>query len=85
MSVNLRAVAEAEIEADSAWADIMAQREIAASLLRTTAPLRIYIRQFGPRERSTLFDVNMEPVCDALYLSDLILLASMCSWRACGL
>lgn len=63
VSVNSRAVTTAEMENDPAWMAIMAECETVASLLRTTAPLRIDIRRFGPGERFALFDVNMKPVC----------------------
>lgn len=62
VTVNSRAVTAAEMEADPAYADIMEQCGTVASLLGTTAPLRIDIRRFRPGSKFALFDINMKPV-----------------------
>lgn len=63
VTVNSRAVTAAEMEADSAYADIMKECETVAGLLGTTAPLRIDIRRFKAGSKFALFDINMKPVC----------------------
>ncbi|KAJ5679261.1 glutathione synthetase ATP-binding domain-like protein [Penicillium macrosclerotiorum] len=61
VTVNSRAVTDAEIEADPAYATIMKECETVASLLQTTAPLRIDVRRFGSKSKFALFDINMKP------------------------
>ncbi|KAJ6095619.1 hypothetical protein N7486_006365 [Penicillium sp. IBT 16267x] len=61
VTVNSRAVTAAEMEADSAYADIMRECETVAGLLGTTAPLRIDIRRFKAGSKFALFDINMKP------------------------
>ncbi|KAJ5304899.1 uncharacterized protein N7443_004559 [Penicillium atrosanguineum] len=61
VTVNSRAVSAAEIEADSAYSEIMRDCEKVGSLLQTAAPLRIDIRRFGPNSNFALFDINMKP------------------------
>jgi hypothetical protein len=62
VTVNSRAVTAAEIESDPAYSNIMRECEGVAGLLKTTAPLRIDIRRFGPGTNFALFDINMKPV-----------------------
>ncbi|KAJ5665841.1 glutathione synthetase ATP-binding domain-like protein [Penicillium maclennaniae] len=61
VTINSRAVSAAEVEADPAYLEIMKECEQVASLLQTTAPLRIDIRRFGPNLKFALFDINMKP------------------------
>lgn len=63
VTVNSRAVAAEEVDADPAYDAIIRECETVASLLQTSAPLRIDIRRFGPKSRFALFDINMKPVC----------------------
>ena len=62
VTVNSRAVSSAEMEADSAYGEIMKECETVAGLLGTTAPLRIDIRRFQAGSKFALFDINMKPV-----------------------
>lgn len=62
VTVNSRAVTSAEMEADSAYGEIMRECETVAGLLGTTAPLRIDIRRFQAGSKFALFDINMKPV-----------------------
>ena len=62
VTVNSRAVSAEEIKADPSYAAIVKECETVASLLQTTAPLRIDIRRFRPGSPFALFDINMKPV-----------------------
>ncbi|OKP14144.1 hypothetical protein PENSUB_138 [Penicillium subrubescens] len=61
VTLNSRAVAAEEVDADPAYGAIMRECETVAGLLQTRAPLRIDIRRFGPKSRFALFDINMKP------------------------
>ncbi|KAJ5899646.1 hypothetical protein N7495_004390, partial [Penicillium taxi] len=61
VTVNSRAISSAEMETDAAYAAIMKECETVATLLQTTAPIRIDIRRFGPKSKFALFDINMKP------------------------
>lgn len=58
---NSRVISQSELK-DPGYRKVMRECESVAALIRATAPVRVYVRQFVEGSDFALFDINMKPV-----------------------
>ncbi|GLA87634.1 hypothetical protein AtubIFM56815_002060 [Aspergillus tubingensis] len=57
---NSRVISQSELK-DPGYRKVMRECESVAALIRATAPVRVYVRQFVEGSDFALFDINMKP------------------------